>query len=334
MSSNGGYGLDMSARERLHLYPPIEPYRQGWLDVGFGHRIYYEECGNPHGIPALVVHGGPGGGSNPTMRRYHDPGRYRIVLFDQRGCGRSTPNAAIDRNTTWDLVRDMEQLRQTLGIERWQLFGGSWGSTLSLAYAETHPERVEALVLRGIFLLRRRELAWFYQEGCSWIFPEAFAAFEALIPPEERTDMIGAYHRRLTSEDERVRLAAARAWSVWEGTTLSLLQDPERVKLFGADAYALAFARIECHYFINGGFFETDDQLLANAWRIAEVPGIIVHGRYDVVTPARNAYDLKQAWPRAELRIVPDAGHAMTEPGIVHELVSATRHFSRSGMPV
>ncbi|MEW5965044.1 MAG: prolyl aminopeptidase [Pseudomonadota bacterium] len=319
----------MSIRERLALYPPIEPNRCGWLDVDGGHRIYYEECGNPQGMPVLVVHGGPGGGCNPTMRRYHDPAHYRIVLLDQRGCGRSTPNASLEDNTTWHLVADMERLREALGIARWQLFGGSWGSTLSLAYAETHPERVTGLILRGIFLLRRAELDWFYQEGCSWIFPEAFAAFEAEIPPAERADMIAAYHRRLTGADVKARLGAARAWSVWEGTTLSLIQDPERVRLFGAEAYALAFARIECHYFVNGGFFERDGQLLADAWRIADIPGVIVHGRYDVVTPARNAYDLKQAWPRAELRIVPDAGHAMTEPGIVHELVSATRYLGR-----
>lgn len=323
--------MAMSARERLHLYPPIEPYRHGWLEVGGGHRVYFEECGNPDGQAALVVHGGPGGGSNPTMRRYHDPARYRIILFDQRGCGRSTPNAALDENTTWHLVADMERLRERLAISRWQLFGGSWGSTLALAYAQTHPDHVEALILRGIFLLRRRELEWFYQEGCSWIFPEAFSAFEAVIPPEERGDMIRAYHKRLTGTDEAARLAAARAWSMWEGTTLSLLQDPERVRLFGAEGYALAFARIECHYFVNGGFFENDEQLLDNAWRLADVPGVIIHGRYDVVTPARNAYDLKQAWPRAELRIVPDAGHAMTEPGIIHELVGATRQFARPG---
>lgn len=319
----------MSVRERLALYPPIEPYRSGWLDVDGGHRIYFEECGNPRGMPVAIVHGGPGGGCNPTMRRYHDPARYRIVLFDQRGCGRSTPNASLDDNTTWHLVADMERLRETLGIARWQLFGGSWGSTLALAYAETHPDRVTGLILRGIFLLRRSELEWFYQRGCSWIFPEAFAAFEAEIPPDERSDMIAAYHRRLTSADAKVRLAAARAWSIWEGTTLSLIQDPDRVRLFGAESYALAFARIECHYFVNGGFFESDGQLLANAWRIADIPGVIVHGRYDVVTPARNAYELKQAWPRAELRIVADAGHAMTEPGIVHELVSATRYLGR-----
>ncbi|MFN3623564.1 MAG: prolyl aminopeptidase [Hyphomicrobium sp.] len=323
----------MTVHERLTLYPAIEPYRTGQLDVGDGHTVYFEECGNPRGQPALLVHGGPGGGSNPTMRRFHDPSHYRIVLFDQRGCGRSTPNASLEANTTWHLVADMERLREKLGIDRWQLFGGSWGSTLALAYAETHPERVESLILRGIFLVRRAELEWFYQQGCSWIYPDAFAAFEAPIPPEERADMIAAYHRRLTDPDPLVRVAAAKAWSVWEGSTLSLLQDPERIRQFGADAYAIAFARIECHYFVNGGFFSSDDQLLADAHRLAGIPGIIVHGRYDVVTPMKNAWDLKRAWPSAELRIVADAGHAMSEPGIAHELVSATRRYRRGATP-
>lgn len=319
----------MSARDRFTLYPPIEPFAKGRLAVGAGHEIYFEQCGNPAGIPVLVVHGGPGGGSNPTMRRYHDPKRYRIVLFDQRGCGRSTPHASLEQNTTWHLVADMERIRTHLAIESWQLFGGSWGSTLSLAYAQTHPERVSALILRGIFLLRRRELEWFYQEGCSWIFPDAFELFESIIPPAERADMIKAYYDCLTDPDPARQLAAAKAWSVWEGTTLSLLQDTDRIRMFGVDSYALAFARIECHYFVNRGFFERDDQLLANAARLRGLPGIIVHGRYDVVTPVRNAWDLKQAWPEADLKIVPDAGHAMTEPGIIHELVAATRHFAR-----
>ncbi|MFA5899653.1 MAG: prolyl aminopeptidase [Hyphomicrobium sp.] len=320
----------MTVHERLTLYPAVEPYRTGMLDVGDGHTIYFEECGNPDGQPALLVHGGPGGGSNPTMRRFHDPAHYRIILFDQRGCGRSSPNASLDANTTWHLVADMERLRETLGIDRWQLFGGSWGSTLALAYAETHPDRVESLVLRGIFLVRRAELLWFYQEGCSWIYPDAFAAYQSAIPPEERGDMIAAYHRRLTDPDPRLRVAAAKAWSIWEGSTLSVLQDPERIRQFGADAYALAFARIECHYFINGGFFARDDQLLADAGRLRDIPGTIIHGRYDVVTPMKNAWDLKQAWPTAELRIVADAGHAMSEPGIAHELVAATRRHRRT----
>lgn len=319
----------MSARERYVLYPPIEPYASGHLEVGAGHEVYYEECGNPDGIPALIVHGGPGGGSNPTMRRFHDPTHYRIILFDQRGCGRSIPHASIDDNTTWHLVEDMEKLRFRLGIRKWQLLGGSWGSTLALAYAETHPGRVSGLILRGIFLLRRRELEWFYQEGCSWIFPDAFEAYQRLIPPHERSDMIAAYHRRLTDPDKRLQVEAARAWSIWEGATLSLVPDPDRIRLFGAESYALAFARIEAHYFVNRGFFEEDGWLLSSAGRLKDIPGVIIHGRYDVVTPVKSAWDLKRAWPRADLRIVPDAGHAMTEPGIVHELVGATRLFSR-----
>ena len=324
----------MPARDRLTLYPPIEPYRSGMLKVTGGHEMYFEECGNPAGQPVLMVHGGPGGGSNPNMRRYHDPQRYRIILFDQRGCGRSTPNASLEANTTWDLVADMEQLRSELRLERWQLLGGSWGSTLALAYAERHPERVEALILRGVFLLRRAELEWFYQDGCGWIFPEDFEAFQRLIPAAERGDMIAAYHRRLTGPDRAVRVAAAKAWSIWEGSTLSLQPDPERIKQFSIDAYALAFARLECHYFVNAGFFEVDGQLLRDAERIAAIPGTIVHGRYDVVTPVKNAYDLKKAWPQAELRIVPDAGHAMSEPGIIHELISATRKLARAGAEV
>jgi proline iminopeptidase len=320
----------MSARERLVLYPPIEPYRSARLDVGQGHQIYFEECGNPHGKPVVIVHGGPGGGCNPAMRRYHDADRYRIVLFDQRGCGRSLPHASLEANTTWDLVDDMERLRVHLNIDRWQLFGGSWGSTLALAYAETHPARVSDLILRGIFLLRREELRWFYQAGCGWLFPEAFEEFKKVIPPAERGDMIAAYYRRLTHPDRTVQIEAARAWSIWEGSTLSLTQDPERIRQFAADNYAIAFARIECHYFVNSGFFDRDDQLLADAHRIRHLPCTIVHGRYDVVTPVKSAWDLCRVWPEAQLRIVGDAGHAMTEPGIVHELVDATRRHGRN----
>jgi proline iminopeptidase len=261
------------------------------------------------------------------MRRYHDPSRYRIVLFDQRGCGRSHPNASLEHNTTWHLVCDMERLRIHLGIARWQLFGGSWGSTLAIAYAETHPSRVIDMILRGIFLLRKSEIDWFYQDGCSWIFPDAFADFLKPIPVEERGNLVAAYHRRLTSSDRRIQIEAARAWSVWEGSTLSLIQDPERLKLFSTDDYAIAFACIECHYFINRGFLEHDNQLLDNVVRIREIPCIIVHGRYDMVTPVKNAYDLCRAWPGAKLHIVPDAGHAMTEKGITTELIAATRRY-------
>lgn len=313
---------------RLSLYPETAPFNSGRIAVSDLHEIYFEECGNPRGKPVLMVHGGPGGGSNATMRRYHDPELYRIILFDQRGCGRSTPHAELTDNTTWSLVADMEVLREHLGLEKWQLLGGSWGSTLSLAYAQTHPGRVAELILRGIFTLRRRELEWFYQEGCSWIYPDAFEKYLAPIPPEERDDMISAYYRRLTGDDRKAQLEAARAWSVWEGSTLSLLEDPRRIRQFARDDYALAFARIECHYFINGGFFESDDQLIANAHRLEGIPGIIVHGRYDVVTPLKSAWELAHAWPGVELKIVPDSGHAMTEPGIVHELVSATRAFA------
>lgn len=318
----------MNTSARLTLYPPLEPYASGRLAVGDGHELYYEQCGNPDGQPVVVIHGGPGGGCNPTMRRVHDPLRYRIILFDQRGCGRSTPHASIDANTTWHLVADMERLREHLGVTRWQLFGGSWGSTLAIAYAETHPTRVTAMILRGIFLLRRAELDWFYTEGCSWIYPDAFEPYVAEIPAEERGDMIEAYYRRLTHPDHEVRVRAARAWSVWEGSTLSLYEDPARVRMFAHDHYALAFARIECHYFVNKGFLRADDQLISDAHRLAGIPGVIVHGRYDVVTPLKNAWDLKRAWPSADLRIVPDAGHAMTEPGNMHELVSATRMFA------
>jgi proline iminopeptidase len=321
----GGAGLG-----RAGLYPSIDPYATGRLEVGDGHTIYYEECGNPRGQPVVVVHGGPGGGANPTMRRFHDPAHYRIVLFDQRGCGRSTPYASLEANTTWHLVADMELLRAHLGIVRWQLFGGSWGSTLSIAYAQTHPERVSGLILRGIFLLRRQEIDWFYQRGCSAIYPDAFEIYQRPIPEAERGDMVAAYYKRLTGPDKDVQLAAAKAWSTWEGTTLALRPDPDRIRSFGADHYALAFARIECHYFVHGGFLTADDQLLRDAHRLHGIPGVVVHGRYDVVTPLENAWALHRAWPQADLRIVPDAGHAMTEPGNVHELVTATRRFAKA----
>jgi proline iminopeptidase len=308
-------------------YPAIEPYRTGRLEVSELHEIYFEECGNPDGKPALVLHGGPGGGSMPFLRRLHDPTRYRIVLFDQRGCGRSTPHAELRENTTWDLVSDIERLRRHLRIERWQVLGGSWGVTLALAYAEAYPQRVSELVLRAVFTLREAEIRWFYQEGCSWLFPDAWEAFIAPIPPEERHDLVSAYYRRLTGSDREEALACARAWSQWEGTTLSLLPNPARVEEFGREAYAVAFASIECHYFINRGFFRYDGQLLAEASRIAGIPGVIVHGRYDVVCPLATAWELAKAWPRARLEIVPDAGHTITEPGIAAAVIRATDGF-------
>ncbi|MGH6720074.1 MAG: prolyl aminopeptidase [Alphaproteobacteria bacterium] len=308
-------------------YPPIEPYATTMLEVGGPHRVYVEQSGNPQGKPVVFVHGGPGGGTDPAHRSLFDPAAYRIVLFDQRGCGKSTPHAALDDNTTWHLVADMEAIRQHLAIDRWLVFGGSWGSTLGLAYAETHPERVTGLILRGIFLLRRAEILWYYQEGASWLFPDLWAAFVAPIPEAERGDMVAAYHRRLTGGDEAIKLACARAWSTWEGATISLLPDVERVKRFAGDAFAIAFARIENHYFHNRGFLATDGWLLDNAHRLRGVPGVIVQGRYDMATPARSAWDLHGAWPEADFHIVPDAGHAYSEPGILHHLIAATDRF-------
>ncbi|HET8897882.1 MAG TPA: prolyl aminopeptidase [Rhodanobacteraceae bacterium] len=314
---------------RRSLYPEIDPFDAGQLKVSELHTLYYEQCGNPHGKPVVFLHGGPGGGCNPKCRRFFDPAAYRIILFDQRGCGRSTPHAELRENTTWDLVADIERLREHLGIDRWQVFGGSWGSTLALAYAETHPDKVSELVLRGIFMLRRTELEWFYQHGCDMLYPDAFETYLAAIPEVERGDLMSAYHRRLTSDDAATRLAAARAWSVWEGGTSFLLRDESYMQSSGEDEFALAFARIENHYFVNGGFFEHDDQLLRHVERIRTIPALIVQGRYDVVCPLRSAWDLHRAWPEAELRIVQDAGHSAFEPGITHELIEATDRFRR-----
>jgi proline iminopeptidase len=314
--------------ERRTFYPPVEPFDQGSLDVSKLHTIYYEQSGNPHGKPVVFVHGGPGGGTDPRQRRFFDPSRYRIILFDQRGCGRSVPHASLEENTTWDLVSDMEKIRAHLGIERWQIFGGSWGSTLGLAYAETHPERVSEIVLRGIFLLRKWEIDWFYQEGASRLFPEAWDAYLAAIPEAERGDLLHAYHRRLTSPDQAVALAAAKAWSIWEGSTSCLFPDSELVRKMGGEIFALAFARIECHYFVNKGFFARESQLLDDAAKLRKIPGVIVQGRYDVVCPAKSAWDLSRAWPEAELQIVPDAGHSAMEPGILDALIRATDRFA------
>ena len=309
------------------LYDAIEPYDQGMIAVSPLHTLYYEQCGNPEGQPVVFLHGGPGGGTIPEYRRFFDPAAYRIVLFDQRGAGRSTPHASLEENTTWHLVADVERLRERFGIERWVVFGGSWGSTLALAYAETHPERVRALVLRGIFLCRQKEIEWFYQEGASAIYPEVWEEFRRVIPEAERSDMLGAYHRRLTSEDETVRLEAARAWSVWEGSTSKLFPDQGLIDHFGEPQLALALARIECHYFVNHAFFESDNYLIENIGRIRSIPAVIVQGRYDVVCPMMSAWELYKAWPEAALQVISDAGHSALEPGITSALVEATDCF-------
>ncbi|MEP0918242.1 prolyl aminopeptidase [Leptolyngbya sp. DQ-M1] len=313
-----------------HLYPAIEPYQSGMLPVSDLHTIYYEQSGNPNGKPVVFLHGGPGGGTISIYRQYFDPEKWRIILFDQRGAGKSTPHAELRENTTWDLVGDIEKLRAHLQIDRWVVFGGSWGSTLSLAYSQTHPDRCLGLILRGIFLLRRKEILWFYQEGASWIFPDAWEQYLAPIPTEERDDMVSAYYRRLTSDDAEVRAIAAKAWSVWEGSTSRLIVDPNLQSKFAQDDFAEAFARIECHYFINRGFFETDEQLLQNCDRIAHIPTVVVQGRYDVVCPMASAWDLHQALPKAEFIVVPDAGHSMMETGILSALVDATDRFGEN----
>lgn len=312
------------------LYPEIEPYDRGHLAVDDHHEVYYEQCGNPDGKPVVFVHGGPGGGAGEAYRRFFDPQVYRIVLFDQRGCGRSKPYASLRDNTTWHLVADIERIREHLGIERWQVFGGSWGSTLALSYAQRHAERVTELVLRGIFMLRRKELLWFYQEGASNLFPDAWEHYLAPIPVVERGDLMSAYYRRLTSDDEAVRVEAARAWSIWEGTTSLLYPDAKKIAETGADEFAVAFARIECHYFVNGGFFEVEEQLLRDVDKVRHVPTVVVQGRYDVVCPARSAWDLQRAWPESELVLVEDAGHSAFEPGIRSELLDATDRFGRA----
>jgi len=310
------------------LYPPVEAYLTGRLKVTEGHELYYEESGNPQGKPVVFLHGGPGGGSDPKQRRFFHPGKYRIVNFDQRGCGKSTPYANLDGNTTWDLVADIERLREHLGIDTWQVFGGSWGSTLALAYAEKHPNRVSELVLRGIFLLRKQEIDWFYQRGASILYPDAWESYLAHIPEGERSDLLKAYYTRLTSPDAAVRLAAAKVWSGWEGATSKLIPDADFSGHFEEDEFALAFARIECHYFTHKGFFETDDQLLRDAHKIRHIPGVIVQGRYDVVCPMESAWALHRAWPEADFLITPDSGHSAFEAPNSRALVAATDKFA------
>lgn len=313
--------------ELRSFYPEIEPYETGFLDVGDGHTIYWERVGTKGGKPAVFLHGGPGGGVNPTHRRVFDPDLYDVVLFDQRGCGRSTPHADLTANTTWHLVADMEKLRETFGYDKWQVFGGSWGSTLALAYAQTHPTRVSELVLRGIYMLTKRELDWYYQFGVSEMYPDRWETFLAPIPENQRHEMMVAYNRYLTGTDEAKKLECAKAWSQWEGATIALVQDQDRVDAFGEDQFAIAFARIETHFFVHAGWLE-EGQLLRDAYKLKDIPGVIVHGRYDMPCPLRTAWDLAKAWPRADLHIVEAAGHAMSEPGILDQLIRATDRFA------
>lgn len=306
------------------FYPPIEPFNSGLMEVSKIHSLYYEQVGNPKGRPIVFLHGGPGGGINADHRRYFDPKKYHVVLFDQRGCGQSQPHAELNENTTWDLVEDMERLRKFLRIEKWHVFGGSWGSTLALAYAITYPERVSALILRGIFLCRPSEIEWFYQRGASLLFPDVWEQYWNHIPESEQADMVSAYYKRLTHQNPDTRLAAATTWSKWESATSYLLPKPAAVAEFDDPHKALAFARIECHYFINHAFFKTENYLLENAHKIASIPGTIIQGRYDVVCPATSAWELHRAWPKSELKIIPDAGHSASEPGIRSALIEAT----------
>jgi proline iminopeptidase len=308
------------------LFPPLEPYRTHMMPVTDGHQLYIEECGNPEGLPAVFVHGGPGAGCEMYHRQFFDPAVYRVILFDQRGCGRSRPHASLEGNTTQALVADMEMIRTLLGIESWLVFGGSWGSTLGLVYAQTHPGRVLALVLRGIFLCRQRDIDWFYQQGASYLLPDYWQDYLEPIAPAERDDMVSAYYRRLTGENELTRMAAAKAWSLWEGRASTLLPKAAVVNHFADPYTALSLARIECHYFMNDSFLERD-QILNNADRLRDIPGVIVHGRYDVVCPLEQAWALHQAWPQSHLQVIADAGHSATEPGIVDALVNATNRF-------
>jgi len=323
--------MAMMRDSKTWLYPIPQIYDSGFLDVGDGHRVYYEQSGNPLGKPVVFVHGGPGGGTNPGHRRFFNPEKYRIVLFDQRGCGKSTPHASIEHNTTWHLVADMEKLRKKLDIKKWQVFGGSWGSTLALTYAISHPDKVTELVLRGIFLVRRQELQWFYQQGTSEVFPDAWEEFLKPIPPKERGDLMAAYHARLTSPDRDTRITACRAWSIWEGFTSGMFQRMEDIKSsFGEEKFAEAFARIECHYFVNKGFFETENWILDHCSKIKHIPTVIVQGRYDVICPMTSAWELHKALPQSELFVIPDAGHSAFEEGNARALAAATDRFAVS----
>ena len=309
------------------LYPEIEPFETGTLDVGDGHIIHWERVGTRGGKPAVFLHGGPGGGIAPAHRRLFDPARYDVILFDQRGCGKSTPHAELEANTTWHLVADIERLREMAGFETWLVFGGSWGSTLALAYAETHPERVSELVVRGIYTLTKAELDWYYQFGVSEMFPEKWERFLAPIPQAERGDMMAAYRRRLVGEDRAALVEAAKAWSLWEGETITLMPEPATSDRFGEDDFAIAFARIENHFFTHGGWLE-EGQLLRDAGKLKGIPGVIVHGRYDMPCPAKYAWQLSKAWTDAEFFLIEGAGHAYSEPGILDRLIYATDRFA------
>ncbi|MBI4062962.1 MAG: prolyl aminopeptidase [Elusimicrobia bacterium] len=312
-----------------NFYPPQKAYREGKLRVSLLHSIYFEESGNPKGKPVLYLHGGPGAGTSPSNRQYFHPKKWRLVMFDQRGCGKSTPHAELRENTTWDLVADIEKLRRHLGIEKWVIFGGSWGSTLALAYAEKYPERCKALILRGIFLCRRSELEWFYQQGANHLFPDLWEDYLKPIPAAERKDMMRAYYKRLTSPNKKIRLEAARAWSAWEGKTLFLNPDPKFFKKWSGDKFVEAIARIESHYFVNNCWFKRDDQLLADAHRLRKIPGVIIHGRYDVICPLSSAWALHRQWPQAKFQIIPAAGHTAYEPGIRSALIEWVDRFHR-----
>jgi proline iminopeptidase len=321
--------MDMPMKGRRSLYPELEPYQTGMLDVGNGHRLYWELSGNPDGKPVVFLHGGPGGGSSPEHRRQFDPDKYRILVFDQRGCGKSTPYASLEHNTTWDLVEDIEKLRtQVSKVDKWQVFGGSWGSTLSLAYAEKHPEQTTELVLRGIFLFDQYEIDWMYKDGgASQVYPDKFEEFLALIPEEERGDLVEAYRRRLTSSDKEEQLRAAKAWSKWEGDIVTLLPSPETIEHFTSPEVAVAVSRIENHYMANHGWLE-EGQLLKGARKLKGIPGVIVQGRHDTCTPPVAAWRLKEAWPEVELNLIPDGGHLFSEPGNLDALVRATDKFA------
>jgi proline iminopeptidase len=312
----------------MELFPNIEPFNTFHLPVSDLHTIYVEESGNKNGKPVIFLHGGPGGGVDPKYRRYFNPDKWHIIMFDQRGCGKSTPFAELKENTTWDLVDDIEKIRNYLSIDRWVIYGGSWGSTLSLAYSQTYPDSCKALILRGIFLVRKKEIHWFYQEGASKIFPDNWQSFVAPIPIEKRNNLLEAYYNLLIGEDSSKKIEAAKAWSTWEGSTVRLIQDKDFIGDFSDEKFAEAFARIECHYFMNNAWFDSDNHLIENVDKIRHIPAVIVHGRYDVICPVENAWELHQAWPESELHIIPDAGHSIFEEGIKDKILEYTEKFS------